>query len=89
MDDAVEHGIGQGGIGDDVVPAVHWHLRGNEDGAAAMTVLDDFEQVTGIAGRERFRSPVVDDEKMRLGNLSSQSWIASIASRQGKLLEQS
>ena len=47
MDDAIKDGIGQGGIGDDVVPVIHRHLRGDEDGTTAMAVLDDFEQVAG------------------------------------------
>ena len=66
----VEHGIGQGGIGDDIVPAVDQHLQGDQQRAAAIAVLDVFEQVVGqiikrMAGRGRFRPPVVNDEKMR------------------------
>jgi hypothetical protein len=35
VDEAVEDGVGEGGVADDLVPAVEWDLGGDEGGAAA------------------------------------------------------
>ena len=42
VDDAVEDGVGQSWIADQVVPAVDWDLAGDQRGAASVAVLDDF-----------------------------------------------
>jgi hypothetical protein len=41
VEDAVEDGVGEGGIAEVVVPAVDGDLAGDEDGAVAIAVLHD------------------------------------------------
>ncbi|HUA54675.1 MAG TPA: hypothetical protein VMB81_21025 [Candidatus Sulfotelmatobacter sp.] len=40
VDDAVEDGVGDGGVADQVVPAVDWDLAGDDGCAAAAAVFD-------------------------------------------------
>lgn len=43
VDDAVENGVGDGRLTDDVVPPVDGNLAGDEGGAPAAALLDDLE----------------------------------------------
>jgi hypothetical protein len=45
-DDAVEDGVGQGGIADDLVAARDRELAGDQERAGVVAVLDDLEQIT-------------------------------------------
>jgi len=56
VDEAVEHGIGDGGITDVSVPIVHWQLAGDDGGRAAMTIIDDLQQVASLLCGKRGQS---------------------------------
>ena len=43
--DTIENGVGEGGFSDDVMQAAHRQLAGEERRGAAVTILDDLEQV--------------------------------------------
>jgi len=43
VDNAVEDGVGEGGIADYIVPAVHWELTGDQCCAAAATFFGNLE----------------------------------------------
>ena len=53
VDETVEDGIGIGGIGDELVPAVDGKLAGDDGGVAAMAVVEDLEEVTTHGGVKR------------------------------------
>ena len=63
MNDAVEDRVGKGGNADQIMPAVHGNLAGDDERAFVVAILDDFEQIARLIGRERFGSPVVQDEQ--------------------------
>ena len=88
VDEAVEHGIGQGRGADHLVPAVDWHLAGDQHRSGVVAVLDDLEQVTGLLGRQRLRSPVVEDQQLGARELLEQLGIAAVAARQAERREQ-
>ena len=49
VNEAVETGIGQGGIADDLVPLLDRNLAGDDCGAAPITVFEDLEQIDALA----------------------------------------
>ena len=57
VDDAVEDGVGQSWVADQVVPAVHGDLAGDQRGAAAVAILDDLQQVVALLGGRAARAP--------------------------------
>src|SRR5262245_61781643 len=59
VDDAIEDGVGDGRLADDVVPAIDGDLAGDEGGAAAIALLDDLQQIAALVGGERLQAPVV------------------------------
>ena len=41
------------------------HLAGHQQRAAAVAVIDDFQQIPPLLARQRLWTPVVDDEQAR------------------------
>src|SRR5262252_3327062 len=64
VDDAVEDGVGQGRLANQVVPAVDWDLAGDQRGAAAVTVFNDFQHVVTLLGPERLETPIIEDQQL-------------------------
>ena len=52
MDEPVEEGIGEGRVADDVMPGVDGQLAGDDGGGAAVSVLEDLEQVAAFVRGE-------------------------------------
>ena len=73
VNDAVEDRVGQGGISDQGMPAVHRDLAGDQGGAAAVAVFDDFEHVAALLGAERFEAPIIEDEKICAAEMTQQT----------------
>ena len=64
VDNAVEDGVGEGGLGDQIVLAVDRDLDGDQSGAAAVAVFDDFLHVAALLGTERFEAPIIEDQEL-------------------------
>ena len=62
MHEAVEDGIGECRVSDDVVPLLDRELPGDDGRADAVPVLEDFEQVVPVLGVERGRPADEDVE---------------------------
>ena len=60
VDQSVGYGVGECGIADRGVPLVDRKLVGGDGSAAAVAVLEHFEQVAAILGVGLGRSPVVE-----------------------------
>ena len=88
MNDAVENGVGQGGNADQVVPAVHGNLAGDDDRALVVAILNDFEQVARLVGVERLRPPVVEDEQLDPGERAQEPSVTGRAMRDGEIGEE-
>ena len=61
--EAVEDGVGDGRIGDQLVPVLDCELAGHDRRAAAVPVLHDLQQVAGLLVRDGAKAPVVEDNK--------------------------
>jgi len=53
VDEAVKDQIGEGGVGDAGVPVLDRDLGGDQGCGAAVTVVEDLEQVFGLGAGER------------------------------------
>ena len=80
--DAIEDGVGQRWIADDLVPAVDRHLAGDDQRASIVAVLDDLQQIALLFGQQRLRSPVVQDQQVDAGKLTQQLGVSAIAAGQ-------
>jgi hypothetical protein len=53
VDEAIENGVGDGGIGNDLVPMLDRHLAGDDGRSALVAIIDDFEEIaTLLAGED-------------------------------------
>ena len=71
MNDAIEDGIGERRLADDLVPALDRQLAGDDDRASVAAVLDDLQEVAALPGIELFRPPIVEDEEIDAGKVRS------------------
>lgn len=62
VNDAIEDGIGQRWIADDLVPTVDWHLAGDHDGAGVISILDNLQEVAALLGVQRLWPPIVEHQ---------------------------
>jgi len=51
VEEAVEDGVAEGGIADDIVPVFDRHLAGEERAAPCVAVVEDLEQVVAPLSR--------------------------------------
>jgi hypothetical protein len=71
VDDAVQDGVAESGLANDLMPGGKGELAGDQQGAAAVTILD--ELIAPLAGGEAIRSPVVEDEEINPDQHAEQS----------------
>jgi len=57
VDEPVQDGVGQGRVADDVVPAVDWHLAGDDQRPGIVAIFDDLQQVALLLGDQRLGFP--------------------------------
>ena len=77
MHEAVEDGIGDCRIDDHLVPVIDGKLTSDDGGAAALAIIDDFEQVAALLRGQRCQPPVVEDQKLDTGETFEEPSIAS------------
>ncbi|MGY3387575.1 hypothetical protein ACVWW6_000166 [Bradyrhizobium sp. USDA 3311] len=59
VDEAIEHGVGVGGISNEQMPLVHGELAGDDGGTVTVAIFEDFQEVMTGGGIERFEPPIV------------------------------
>ncbi len=70
------------------MPPVDGNLAGDDERAFIVTVLDDFEEITRLVGRERLGAPVVQDEQLDAGEGAQDPGVARVAVGDGQIGEQ-
>ena len=60
VDEAIQDGVGVGGVAYGLMPAIHGKLGRDDCGAASVSLLEDFEEVVASARIERLQAPVVE-----------------------------
>ena len=64
VNEAVEDGVSDGGIGDDLVPMLDRHVAGDDGRSALMAIVDDFEEIATLLACKRGEAPDVEDEQV-------------------------
>jgi hypothetical protein len=87
VDDAIENGVGVGGITDQLVPFVDGDLADDDGRSAAVAFFEDFEVVTGC-GIERRKTPIIENEQLHTTERSQKMGITAIAAGAREIGEQ-
>ena len=53
VDEPVEDGVGDGGVGDRLVPVIDWQLAGHDGRAAIVPIVDDLQEIATLLLRQR------------------------------------
>ena len=88
VDQAVEDGIGDGRVADDLVPVLDGQLAGDDGRAAIMAIVHDFQQVAALLGGEGGKAPIVEDQELDPREALQQSAIAAVAAGERQRFEQ-
>ncbi len=64
VDEAIEHGVGIGGISNEHMPLVHGELAGDDGGTVTVAIFEDFQEVMTGAGIERLEPPIIEDQQI-------------------------
>jgi hypothetical protein len=88
MDEAVEDGVGVGRVADEGVPLVDRELAGDEGGTAAISVLQDLQEVVAGAVIERGETPVVEDQQIDAAERAQEARVAAVAAGERQIVEQ-
>ena len=83
----VEDRIGERWITDVVVPEFEWKLAGDEGGASADTVVEEFEEVIAFARAEGRNGEVIDHHEVDLGDGGEAFAEAAISVTEAEFLE--
>ena len=62
--EAVEDGVAEGGIANNVVPVLDGELAGDESRATAVTVFEDIEEVTALGVVQGRHAEVVERNEL-------------------------
>ena len=88
MDEAVEDRIRQRRIADGLMPMLDRELAGDDGGAAAMAVFEDFQQIAALRWSEDSQAPVIEDQHIQFGDCLEHAGVTSVTSGQSEGLEE-
>jgi len=64
VDEPIEDGVGDGRVGDDLVPIFDRYLAGDDGRSALVAIIDDFEEIATLLAGKRSEAPVIEDEQI-------------------------
>jgi hypothetical protein len=88
VQDAVADGVGQGGVGEVVVPLGRGQLARDDGGAVAVAVLEDLEQVAAFLVGDGRQAPVVDEQDVDAGELAKQADVGAVGAGQREVVKE-
>jgi len=86
VDEAVQDGVGIGGVADNFVPGCHGKLGSDDGRTTAVSLFEDFEEVVTGAGVERLQAKVVEDEEVGAAEGFQEARMTPVAVRQDEIL---
>src|SRR6266542_3512595 len=88
VNEAVQDGVAQGGVTDDVVPMFDGDLAGDDGRGATVAIIKDLQQVAPFGRIENRQAPVIEYQELNAAEGFEQAAIAAVAASQGERLEQ-
>ena len=85
---AIEDGIGEGRIADDLVPVLDRKLAGDHGRAAPVPILHDLQEVAPLLGGHGRKSPVVEDQQLDARQAFEQPGVMAVAAGKRERIEQ-
>ena len=86
VDQAVEDGVGDGGIADLFVPVIHRELTGDDGGGMTVPLLDDLQKVSSFGVGHGGEAEIVNHQDMGIGELADDLSVTSVSLGKGHLV---
>ncbi len=87
VDEAVEDGVGERRIADDLVPLLDRNLAGDQNRRALMAIFEDFEEIALLGLGELRQTPIIQDKQLDARQRLEKPGMASVATGQRQRLE--
>ena len=88
MNKAIQDGVAEGGVADNVVPMFDGDLASDDGRGATVAIIKDLQQVAPFGLVENRKAPVIEDQQLNAAEGFEQTAIAAVAACEGKRLEQ-
>lgn len=88
VDDAVEDGIREGRLADNIVPCLDGQLAGDHGRGPTVSLFDDLHQVAALGGGQPVRAPVIEDQQLGFRDAAEQAGETPVTVGQFQLFEQ-
>jgi hypothetical protein len=85
---AIQQGIGNGWFLQVFMPVLDWELTGQQNGAAAVAIFDNFQEIVPFGGREGFEREVIQDQQVDFRQRRQTPGQAPVASCDAQCLKQ-
>ena len=89
VDEPIEDGVGDGRVGDDLVPVVDRQLAGHDGRTAIVPVVDDLQEVATLILRQGGEPPIVEDQDLDSCQALEQPGVTAVAACQRQGIKQS
>ena len=88
VDEAIQNGVGIGGIADQVMPFVDGDLAGDDGRSSAIAFFEDFEKIVASGSVERFKAPIVEDQQLDAAERAQDAGITTVAAGEREVGEE-
>ena len=88
VDEAIEDGVGEGRVADDLVPMFDRKLAGHHGRSAAVPILDDLQEVAALLGGHGSESPIVEDQKLDARQAFEEPSVMAVAACKRERIEE-
>jgi hypothetical protein len=85
MDEAIQDGVGVGGVANNLMPCSHGKLGGDDRRPTPVAFFEDFEQVVTRAGVERLEAEVVEDQEIGAAEGFQKAGMTAVAAGEREL----
>src|SRR5579872_1119712 len=88
VDQAVQNGIGEGGVTDEVVPVIDRDLAREERRPPAGAIVDHLEEIAPVTVSDGRHAPIVKHDQLRLAEVREEFPVGAISVRADEILVQ-
>jgi hypothetical protein len=88
VNEAIQDGVAQSGVADDIVPMFDGDLAGDDGRGATVAIIEDLQKVAPFGRIENRKAPVIEDQELNPADGFEQAAISTVAPSNGKRLKQ-
>jgi hypothetical protein len=88
VDNAIQDSIAECRVRETHKPICHGDLSSDQGGDAAITIVEDLEQILGMRSSNGVAHSVIQDEQVEFGEAGEQGGVGTVLVRGGHLVDQ-